>query len=256
MKYSAIIDGMTWSYSRVTCFEFCPYAFLLKYIMQAEQEPLFFSEYGKLIHRLISMSFGGLMEKDDLISYYIKKYSDCALRGLPNAKVFESYFTAGLEYIKTMELPENPILVEKQGSFEIKNKSFTGIIDCAYEKENCLIILDHKSHDLKPRSGRAKPTKTDMELDTYLRQLYIYSGLLHKETGRFPDILQFNCYRQKTLISEPFDEEVFAETVNWASETIDKITENDNWHPSIEFWKCRYLCDVHDKCEYYQTNRR
>ena len=256
MKYSAIIDGMTWSYSRLTCFESCPYSFLLKYIMHTKQEDLFFSEFGKLIHQIIGMTMEGFLDKGDAVEYYCRKFPECTRCGVPNSNISTSYFQSGLAYVKAMELPPNPIVIERRGSFEIDNKSFVGIIDCAYLENGKMILQDHKSHDLKPRSGREKPTKSDIELDRYLRQLYIYSALFKDWTGEYPDVLRFNCYRTQTEISEEFDPEVLKSVLNWASLLAERIIDNDDWSPNIDYWKCRYLCDVNQECEYHQANRR
>lgn len=118
------------------------------------------------------------------------------------------------------------------------------------------MILDNKSRDLKPRSLRKKPTKSDGELDSYLRQLYLYSVPIKDLFDTYPDRLEFNCFRTGQLISEPFQEKALGTTKEWALQTIEKITENDDWSPQMDYWKCRYLCDLNQHCEYYQMNRR
>ena len=256
MKYSAIIDGMTWSYSRIQCFESCPYSFLLKYIMHAKQGRLFFSEFGKLIHQIIGMSLGGFLDKSDAVEYYCQKFPACTKCGVPNKNISESYFKSGLAYIKTMQLPTEPLMIEQRGDFEIDGRQFVGIIDCAYLDNGITVLQDHKSHDLKQRSGREKPTKGDVELDRYLRQLYIYSILFKDKTGKYPGVLRFNCYRTQTEISEKFDPEVLETVSKWATQTVEQIIDNDDWSPNIDYWKCRYLCDVNSECEFYQANRR
>ena len=51
-----------------------------------------------------------------------------------------------------------------------------GVIDLVGRSDTGgLVIVDHKSRALKPRSKRKKPTKTNQELDEYLRQLYLYA---------------------------------------------------------------------------------
>ena len=175
MKYSAIIDGMTWSYSRLTCFESCPYSFLLKYIMHTKQGELFFSEFGKLIHQIIGMTLEGFLDKDDAVEYYCRKFPECTRCGVPNSNISTSYFQSGLAYIKSMELPSNPIVIERRGSFEIENKSFVDIIDCAY-LENCKTTNPTTS---SPGLGERNQQKvTSSSIDIYVN--YIFTALFSR----------------------------------------------------------------------------
>ena len=71
MKYSNIISDFTWSYSRINQFEMCPYAFLLNYIKHTPKKPMFFSEYGSFIHKLIEQYLTGKIKKEDLAGEYL-----------------------------------------------------------------------------------------------------------------------------------------------------------------------------------------
>ena len=136
-------------------------------------------------------------------------------------------------------------------NFSIGDNNFAGIIDCVAKDESGIVIVDNKSRALKPRSGRKKPTKADVELDEYLRQLYFYSIPIKDTFHSFPKRLEFNCFRTGQLISEPFCEEELERVKQWAKDRIAIITENEEWSPKIDFWKCRYLCDMCDECEYF-----
>lgn len=118
-----------------------------------------------------------------------------------------------------------------------------------------IIILDNKSRALKPRSGRKKPTKSDLELDEYLRQLYLYSIPIQTEFQQYPERLEFNCFRTQQIIPEPFREDALEHAKLWALQTIDTITQNEDWSPKMEYWKCKYLCDHSHQCEYQLMNR-
>lgn len=139
--------------------------------------------------------------------------------------------------------------------FFIGDKPFTGIIDCVAKDGDSIIILDNKSRALKPRSGRKKPTKSDLELDEYLRQLYLYSIPIQTEFQQYPERLEFNCFRMQQIISEPFREDALEHAKLWALQTIDTITQNEDWSPKMEYWKCKYLCDHSHQCEYQLMNR-
>ena len=174
----------------------------------------------------------------------------------PSYKVFENYFKDGLQYLKEFEpLPFAPIETEKKVSFDIAGVPVIGYIDYLGTDGDDLVIVDNKSRALKPRSSRKKPTKTDLELDDYLRQLYFYSAAVKNLYGKFPKWLCFNCFRKNTLIKEPFREDAYAEAEQWLSEMVETITNTTRFRPNIEWFKCEYLCECKDSCQYYDLYR-
>ena len=247
---------MKWSYSRIKSFESCPYKFFLSYIEPMEDKPMFFSDYGLFMHKIIEKYLNEELKRDDLAKYYLTNFRSNVKGVAPKKEIFKSYFVQGLQYLENMEFPYDDLLgVEKKVNFCIGDKSFTGFIDCVAKDNGSIIILDNKSRALKPRSQRSKPTKSDNELDEYLKQLYIYSIPIHEEFHIYPERLEFNCFRTGELISEPFREEALEETKRWANECIEKIIDNDDWSPRMEYWKCRHLCSLNHHCIYYQMNK-
>lgn len=246
---------MTWSYSRITAFESCPYKFLLRYIKNLNGQKQFFASYGSLMHSIMQQYLLGLTSKEDAFLQYLSKFPH-NMNGVPNSKVLQSYFRQGMQYLKDIPFPHEKLSgIERKESFSVDDIPFVGILD--YEVDDGSIILgDHKSRILKPRSERAKPTIADSELDSYLRQLYLYSIPASKRNGRNPDYLEFNCFRSGDIISEPFNIQKFEETKEWAKNSVVSIIENEDWSPKMEYWKCRYLCDQNCNCDYFQMNRR
>lgn len=258
MKYTAIIQDMTWSYTRLTSFESCPYKFLLTYIKRSPKVPMFFSDYGTFVHKIIELCLTGQLPKEQLVPYYLENFRQEIKGQAPNTRTFDTYFHNGLEYLKSFSYPyplENVIGVERHIDFDLDGHRFTGIIDSVVSEGDDFIIVDNKSRNLKHRSKRKKPTKSDEELDKYLRQLYLYSIPLVEEYGKFPKRLEFNCFREGQLISEPFVESAYEEAKQWALGIIHTIEENENWKPVQEFWKCHYLCERNCSCCYYQNGR-
>ena len=126
-----------------------------------------------------------------------------------------------------------------------------GIVDVVSEDENGkLYITDHKSRALKERSNRKKPTQSDIDLDKYLRQLYIYAYAVEKSIGRFPDYLEFNCFRTQTWICEPFQYERLIDVKEWAKQLIETIIRTARWPANLDSWFCKHLCDCSGECEY------
>lgn len=202
------------------------------------------------------MRLNGKLCQDELVTFYLTNFRKEVVGAAPNRDIFNSYFEQGLNYLKNMDFPyPTPNAVEHRVDFFIGDKPFTGIIDCVAKDGDNIIILDNKSRALKPRSGRKKPTKSDLELDEYLRQLYLYSIPIQTEFQQYPERLEFNCFRTQQIIPEPFREDALEHAKLWALQTIDTITQNEDWSPKMEYWKCKYLCDHSHQCEYQLMNR-
>ena len=258
--YEPLIRDMTWSYSRIMTFEDCPYRFYLKYIRfpRANGKRLFFADYGTFVHELIADYYAGRKSASDVELEYLLRFRDKVPASAPNGKIFSGYFSDGLNYLKNIKPPEGPILsLEQKEAFSVSGIPFVGYIDRVDKgADGSLRIVDNKSRTLRPRSKRSAPTKSDKELDRYLRQLYLYSVPVLEKYGRFPDKLCFNCFRNGLVIEEPFREETYRDTLSWASGKIDEIAKERDFRPDMEYFKCRYLCEMQDYCEYYELSRR
>lgn len=256
MNLRHIISQMTWSYSRIRCFEDCPYKFFLTYIRPCDEEERFFASYGSFVHAIMALYLKGLLRKDQLALYYLLNFSKEVHGFAPNRKVFTNYFEAGYRYLSDCGFDTNVIAVEESMEFEIGEHSFVGIIDYVRlnPEDGSLVLGDHKSKDLKPRSHKCKPTKSDAELDTYLEQLYLYCKPFKERYGRFPDFLEFNCFRTGVVITEPFEIETYNSVIDKFSVIPNNISMNTEWKPNLEYFKCRYLCGKSGSCEYYQLN--
>ena len=215
---------------------------------------MFFANYGVFIHSLLKSYFNGESNRDELVTRYLCDFKKNVIGNAPSVDIYVSFFTQGLEYIKHITKPEGKILgVEERVDFCIEDHQFVGYIDLLNETVDRKIqLIDHKSRTLKPRSTRKKPTKTDMELDSYLRQLYLYSIPVHNKYGKYPDELILNCYRSGVFIKEPFSQSKLDEAVQWACDSINTICMETIWNPSIDYFKCKYLCELNKECEYYQ----
>lgn len=172
----------------------------------------------------------------------------------PSPKIVRNYFEQGVAYLEQPFIPAGEIVaVEQAVEFSIDDYPFSGVIDLVFRGEDGrLRIVDHKSRALKPRSKRKAPTKTDEELDRYLRQLYLYAEAARQLYGETPAELIFNCFRTQTQIVEPFIPAKSDEAMAWAQNIIRAAQQNVNWTPSVEFFKCRYICGMRNACEYAQ----
>lgn len=256
VSYRPLIEDMVWSYSRLETFCDCPYRWFLKYIKRYDDEDKFYASYGLFMHKLLEGFYKGKLSKSDMLTRFLLDFSK-EVRGVrPQASTVEKYIQCGVEYLKGFEpFRFNMVDVEKKVQFDLGGIPFVGFIDYLGEEDGEYIIVDNKSRDLKPRSKRATPTVKDKELDSMLRQLYIYAAAIKQEYGKFPKLLCFNCFRTGTFIEEPFDEDTYNETVEWAKKLVEEIKDEDEFSPNREFFSCYYICGVSTHCCYDQMER-
>lgn len=250
--YKAIVNNMRFSYSRVSCFNDCRYQWFLKYIDESEDKELFYASYGKLVHSILERFYTGKLQRDELTATFLREFSAVA-QPYPSDKIAASYVEKGINYFNNFEPVDGKILgVEKKVEFNIGGYDMIGFIDLLYEKDGEIYVLDNKSRELKPRSKKNNLVK-DKELDDMLKQLYVYSAAVYDEYGKFPKYLCFNCFKNGVFIQEEFNEDAYNKALRWVVDTIGKIRDAEDFYPAIDYFKCRYLCGVHDECCYYNV---
>lgn len=249
--YAPLLRDMTWSYSRVKTYENCPHKFYLRYILERKPSSAFFAEYGSFVHHLLEKYYKGKIKRSELPSEYLAGFYDNVKSKAMSGKVFSSYFGDGLRYFREFVPVEGGIVkAEGQITGEIDGLTFTGIVDLTVDDGEDLMIVDHKSRAVKPRSTRGKHTKSDEELDELLTQLYLYVPLIEKVYGRRPKWLAINSFRTGTFIKEEFDEEKYQAAKEWFKKGVETIMSDENFDPEPEFFKCRNLCEMCGHCEY------
>lgn len=254
MQYGFIIDDMEWSYSRLSSFDDCKYGWYLKYIEGIpKSRKCFFSSYGGFIHKVLEQYLSGKLTMDGAVSYFLDNYDEAVQGTAPNEKIANNFFNMSLDYIQTLDqFPFHEIVdTEKEVLFRIDGHKFVGFIDVlARDEGGGLHIIDHKSHRLRKRSGRKIQTSYDKELDQYLRQQYLYSIPVYEEFGEYPKTISFNCYRFNQIITQDFNPEFLDRTKQWAISQIDKIRNENEWQAAPDAFRCAYLCDNADSCEF------
>lgn len=256
VSYLPLIEDMVWSYSRIESFNDCPYRFFLKYISKCKDSDKFYASYGLFMHKLIENYYRGVLSKDEMLIEFLTGFSK-NVRGIrPPESTVQKYIRCGVEYLKGFQPFKYPMVdVEKRVEFEIDGLKFVGYIDYLGKEDGEYYVIDNKSRDLKPRSNREKPTVKDRELDSMLKQLYIYSAAVKQEYGKFPKSLCFNCFKSGVFIEEPFREEAYNEAVDWVKRMVEDIKSTDDFYPNREFFSCYYICGVSDDCVYDQIAR-
>lgn len=256
VSYLPLIEDMVWSYSRIESFNDCRYRFFLKYISKCKDADKFFASYGSFMHRLIENYYSGILSKDEMLTEFLTGFSKNVKGIRPKESTVQKYIRCGIEYLKGFQpFQYSMVDVEKRVEFEIEGLKFIGYIDYLGEENGEYYIIDNKSRDLKPRSNREKPTAKDLELDSMLRQLYIYSAAVKQEYGKFPKSLCFNCFKSGVFIEEPFKEEAYNEAIEWVKQSVANIKSAEDFYPNRDFFSCYYICGVSDDCIYNQIAR-
>jgi hypothetical protein len=258
-------EDFLWSYSRLKQYDDCKYAWFLKYIEGLEEEDLFFSSYGSYLHDIYSEILLGNLDKNEAVHHYLINFTRKVNNSAPSKEVYSSYFLDGVNAMKNVDEFLSQINntksqinnyevagVELPVSFSIDGSNFTGYIDLLIKnEEGDYVIVDHKSRKLKPRSAKGN-LKSDLILDNYFKQLYLYAIAIKEMYGKYPKELWLHCFRDNKIIKEEFDEEKLAEAKSWATDTIKTICQTQSWTPNCDWFSCTNLCGLHNECDYYK----
>lgn len=257
VSYRPLIEDMKWSYSRLEIFDDCPYRWYLQYIHTPRliKEHKFYAEFGLFMHDLLEKYYKGKMTKDEILVKYLTGFTEVTkASGKPKVDTVQKYFQNGKEFLKSLQpMKFETVSVEEKVDFEIDGIKFTGRIDYLGMEDGEYVIVDNKSRDLKPRSNRVKPTLKDKELDTMLRQLYIYAEAVRQKYGKLPKKLCFNCFKTGVFIEEPFNEDAYHEAISWAKNKVEEISGVEEFYPNTDYFSCYYICSMSEHCCYNEN---
>lgn len=252
--YYPLIKDMQWSFSRVESFDDCPFRWYMKYIMHYKSKDKFYATYGSFIHKIIECYYKGIIKQEEMVDMFLNNFAESVKGRRPKKELVEKYINSGAEYFRNFKpFPFETIGVEKEVKFSIDGIPFIGYIDYLGIKDGELYVVDNKSRDLKQRSGRSKPTANDKQIDTMLRQLYLYSTAVKDEYGKFPVELCFNCFRSGEFIREPFRKEAYDEAVKWTIDKVHEIEREEKFEPRYDMFSCRWICGVSNRCPMFEA---
>lgn len=259
VSYKPLIEDMTWSYSRVDSFDDCPYRWYLKYIHypKLKDGKRFYSEFGTFMHKLLEAFYKGEITKEQAVTEFASGFNENTRGdGRPKFDIVKNYFKSGIQFLRELKpFRFETIAVEEKVEFEIAGHKFVGYIDYHGMENGEHVIVDNKSRNLKPRSGREVPTKKDEELDSMLKQLYIYAEAIRQKYGKLPKLLCFNCFKNGVFIEEPFNMEVYEKTLKWAEDKIKDIENTNEFYPNVDYFSCNFICGMSEHCCYYESTK-
>ena len=205
------------------------------------------------MHELLESFYKGEITRDDAVIKFLFDFNKKVKGERPKASTVQKYICSGVNYLKSFKPIQGEILgIEEEMHYKINGTPFIGYIDMIVRDERGIYLIDHKSRELKPRSGRKKPTLSDKELDEMLVQLYLYAAAIEQKYGELPYKLCFNCFRSGLIIEEPFSHTAYNNAISWATENIERITNAESFRPSMEFFQCKNLCGLSNGCCYYE----
>ena len=224
----------------------------MKYIRREPEPPNFYSSFGSLAHEIFAEYYSGQLPKDKMLSEFLLRYPVRVQGERPQAKTVDSYIESAVKHFgnyKPLDLV--PIAVEKRVNFEISGRKFIGFIDLVGEQDGKLILVDHKSKNLQVPKRKTENSVKKAEIDEVLKQLYLYAEAIRQETGKNPDSLWINCYRNGTVIETPYSEAEKQAAMKWARQEIDYIESAEDFSARPDWFYCANLCGYRGQCEYY-----
>lgn len=255
--YEEQINKMVWSYSRLSEFAQCRYAFYLKYLEDSDRlaEGNYYSEVGLYVHEILAKIFNKELTIDEASEYFANHFDENVLYKTKKSvmdKTYEScanYFAeVSFDWLKSFDI----VGVEKKFEIEIDGEKFIGYIDLLLrDKETCeYILIDHKSSSYPlSKSGTVLKNKQET-FESYKKQMYLYCKAVHDIYGVFPTKIAWNHFKSMDWVEIPFVKYEFDEAIKWFSEKIQEVKAEEDFPETIDYFYCHHLCDFRSNCEY------
>lgn len=259
-SYGFILDTLRYSYSSVSTYETCPFAFKLAYIDQVKREQNFFSDYGLLIHACIEQYFRNNLESFELVDYFNEMYSIYIKNPAPSFSpgMEERYRKSGEEFFKNFSFNRNgyeALDIESTIEFTLPSGTlFTARPDLVLKnkKTGKLSLFDYKSSAVFKTNVNGFETTDTKKLSGYMRQAYIYAYALRtqKNYNISNIVIWFTRPEKKHIVKWDKAKEDIAiarleKTIEWI-----KNDENFMYDNSNPFF-CENLCNVRNSCPYW-----
>lgn len=256
-----IKPGHRYSFSQLSQFNECPFSFYLLRIEEddlgmtrqqtGEEEDNAFSQYGTLMHSILERWAKKELDIEELPYVWEEEYDRNITKPWPrflSAKGYaEKAYKEGYDYLKNFDgfYGFTVLAAEQKFTTTIAGKPFVGVIDLLLENNETgeMYIVDHKS---KSKSAFKKSAE-----DMY-KQIILYSKFVYEKYGRFPDVMMFNLFKEQIYDERKFDKRLYAETLKWAEDTINKMETFDiiDWLEAKDpDFFCQNICSVRAFCD-------
>ena len=252
--YKNILKEMTWSYSRLKCYENCPYSWYRRYIEEETGEGSFYADNGKAMHTVFDELVKGDISINDAPLRYLELFDE--ITTAVKQDIMDRTYDSCVGYLCELN---NDILdgyrvlgSEIQVRYQIYGYSFIGFIDLLLQdSDGNLILVDHKSSaPFLKKDGKPKATSKE-QFDGYKKQMYLYSEAIYQSYGEYPKKLVFHHFKdggKLTVID--FNEKDHDDAINWALGVIEKIYSDEEFIAIPKTGYCYRLCDYRYDCTY------
>lgn len=246
---------MIWSFSRVTAYQRCRYAWYLTYIEKVSKTSSAYAEYGKFIHSILESYYKKEIDEQQALSRYVEDF-EYEVTAAVRESTKDKLFMAGVDYFSkfSWQYDNYEILgVEKEVRFKIGGYNFIGYVDLLLRDKATgdITILDHKSGEFPMKKNGVDVLKAHQEdYDRYKKQLYAYSIAVKNEYGSYPRFLKWNYTRSAQELTLPFIESELEETKKYLLDIIKQISKDKKFEPNPNYANCVMMCDVCKHCEY------
>ena len=264
LDYGFIIDQMTWSFSRITSFEQCPYEWKCHYIDLLPGEQSFFGQFGSFMHKILELYEKEALSIFDLSGYYKELFDEEVTLPAPANQyvdIRQSYYQKGLDYLDNIDLildGYDVLGVEKEVRFKVGTYDMIGYIDLLLRdiQTGEITILDHKSASLKFKKNGSLSKTSLPHFEEFKKQLYLYSIPVINEYGKV-NYLEWNMFKDQQHIKIDWIEDEYQVTKDWAVAEIEKILQTKEFLARPDSYYCWNLCSQrHSGCPFKPESKR
>jgi hypothetical protein len=252
-NYDFILDEMRFSYSSLSGFETCKGSFKLTYIDAEDRINNAFSSYGNLVHKTLELYFKGVLDIEDMESYYDDNFEISIPEEFPSYPpgMRENYYNRGLSFFGNFKFDKDLydiIFIE-----DYVNAIYQGI-NIVVKPD--LILREKSTGDyflIDYKTAKLKTSKKEQEkqLDGYKKQFLMYVYFLFSEKNIEVKQMKIWFIRDEIEKVIPVDSYEALKTMQWAEETVNAIKAEEEWEFSNtkenEYF-CRNICGLRNVC--------
>lgn len=258
-SFDFLLDNETYSYSRLSTYDTCRYAFKLTYIDRKSQQPNFFSDYGTFIHETYESYFRGEVDLFDIPLYYAKEYNKVVVSEPPAVLkgIGEKYKNQGLEYFNEFYFDKSLyeiMLIEGTMNFELEGVKYVARPDLVIQskEDGKIFLIDYKtSTPFNISKITGKVTQDKGKISGYHKQMYVYAYSLRVCKDIQVNNMSLWFPRSKRELTIPWVAEDEAKAVEWLTRVVNNIKRDEEFtHNNSNSFFCNQLCGIRSHCKY------
>ena len=251
------LENIRYSFSSLTTFDTCNYAFKLTYIDIEKRIDNFFAQYGSLIHHVLETYWRGNVEKSEMVETFETAYAEfVTLSPPPFPEGMEAnYYRDALKFLSEFSYNRDDyevIEIESEHKFDYNGIKFITRPDIIIREKSTgqILLLDFKTS--KPVKGK-KQVWDEKKMKGYRKQTVLYAHFFKQETGIHIDKIRLLFVRLDKEFEMEVTETEVIETLNWLQNTVQFIKWEEDFEPNIDPYFCNNICSVRQACIYRQV---